>query len=94
MGQLLAASAHSVHMQEANAAMLDCGVRLLSPWPAHSPDLNPQENVWGWAEKQLRKHEQHTDTFTASHGASLRSHRSMSARRSWCRPWPGVWRSV
>ena len=53
-----------MHTEEANAAMRDCGVRLLSPWPAHSPDLNPQENVWGWAEKQLRKHEQRTDTFT------------------------------
>ena len=53
-----------MHTEEANAAMRDCAVRLLSPWPAHSPDLNPQENVWGWAEKQLRKHEQRTDTFT------------------------------
>ena len=53
-----------LHTDAAQAAMRDCGVRLLSPWPPHSPDLNPQENVWAWAEKALRKQEQRTDTFS------------------------------
>ena len=53
-----------MHTPEAEKALKDCGVRLLAPWPAHSPDLNPQENVWGWAEKQLRKVEKPNDTFT------------------------------
>ena len=48
---------------EAKKAMKECGVRLLAPGPAHSPDLNPQENVWAWAEKKLRKVEHKTDTF-------------------------------
>jgi transposase len=26
----------------------DFGVRLLDPYPAHSPDFNPIEHVWSW----------------------------------------------
>ena len=29
----------------------------------YSPDLNPQENVWSWAEKSLRRTEKKSDTF-------------------------------
>ena len=31
------------------------GVELLSPWPAHSPDLNPIENAWSMVEQHLEK---------------------------------------
>ena len=51
-----------MHTAEARRAMRDCGVRALKGWPSHSPDLNPQENVWSWAETRLRKTEQKSDT--------------------------------
>jgi transposase len=28
--------------------LLDFGIRLLYPYPAHSPDFNPIEHVWSW----------------------------------------------
>ena len=27
---------------------------MLPGWPPSSPDLNPQENVWSWAEEEVR----------------------------------------
>ena len=33
------------------------------PWPKYAPDLNPQEQVWAWAEPKLRRLETGTDAF-------------------------------
>ena len=39
------------------------GINALPDWPPYSPDLNPQENVWPWLGKALRKEEAYSDSF-------------------------------
>ena len=43
--------------------MKDNGLRVLPKWPAHSPDLNPAENMWGWTEAKLLRVEKKTDSL-------------------------------
>ena len=53
-----------LHTDDAVAALAEYNIRLLPDWPPNSPDLNPQENVWAWAETRLRKVEKSADTFS------------------------------
>ena len=52
-----------MHTKEGKAELKAFGCRALPGWPATSPDLNPQENVWAWAEDELRRKERASDTL-------------------------------
>ena len=52
-----------LHAPVAVEALAEFGISALPGWPGYSPDLNPQENVWPWLEKKVRKQECYTDTF-------------------------------
>ena len=52
-----------LHAPPAKAAMAEFGIEVMPDWPKYSPDLNPQENVWGWAERMLRQEEERSDSF-------------------------------
>jgi len=54
-----------LHAPAAKAAYAHCNISILPFWPKYSPDLNPQENVWAWAEKRLRLIEGKGCTFVA-----------------------------
>ena len=47
----------------AKAALAETGVKVFPNWPPYSPDLNPQENVWPWAETKLRQLEGKSGSF-------------------------------
>ena len=51
-----------LHTDAAKAAYAEFGLEVLPGWPTFSPALNPQENVWSWAEAALRKEEQPSDS--------------------------------
>jgi len=52
-----------LHTSEATEALAEFGIEAMPGWPKYSPDLNPQENVWSWVERTLRREEKKADTF-------------------------------
>ena len=47
----------------AKTALAETNVKVFPNWPPYSPDLNPQENVWPWAENKLRQIEGKNSSF-------------------------------
>ena len=45
--------------------MDEVGIRILPRWPGYSPDLNPQENVWPWMQRQLNARDKRPQSFEA-----------------------------
>ena len=52
-----------LHAPVAKAAFLEANIKIFPDWPKYSPDLNPQENVWAWAEPKLRQIERSGEPF-------------------------------
>ena len=61
--QILLDGEKILHKPMAKKVMDEHGVSVLPQWPKYSPDLNPQEHVWGWADKELRKMGTANDSF-------------------------------
>ena len=45
------------------ALLQECNIKVFPGWPGYSPDINPQENVWAEAEKDLRAKEKKGSSF-------------------------------
>ena len=54
-----------LHAPPAQAAFAQFGIEVLPNWPAYSPDLNPEENIWPWVLRQLRNRKHYTTSFAA-----------------------------
>ena len=54
-----------LHAPAPTRAFEEMRMVCLSNWPARSPDLNPQENLWSWTEKELRKAEPIGESYEA-----------------------------
>ena len=71
--QILLDGEKVLHGPAAKAAMATANITCLPKWPPYSPDMNPQENVWPWAEQHLRELADDDDTFEDFHSDVLQA---------------------
>ena len=64
------------------AVMESNGLEFLADWPPRSPDLNPQENVWSWAERNLRAEEPLHEPYEDFEPRLLKVHHKLSRQKS------------
>ena len=55
-----------LHAEASKAAYRAGHITVAQGWPGYSPELNPQENVWAWAEDELRRMETGKEPLAAS----------------------------
>ena len=62
-----------LHAPAAKAALKEANIDIFPDWPKYSPDLNPQENVWAWAEPKLRQLEKPGESFETFRKKALKA---------------------
>ena len=75
-----------LHAPVAQRELAKFGIIRMSGYPKGSPDLNPQENVWAWAEGKLRELEKKDDTlatFKRKCTRATKAYPPASAARLW-----------
>ena len=78
--QLLLDGEKLLHAPAAKNVYKDLNITTLPHWPKYSPDLNPQENVWSWAEKKLRELETSSVAFPAFQQLCLKATKEYPAK--------------
>ena len=90
--QLMLDGERVLHAAPAQAAFATANiVSKMRNRPSISPDLNPQENVWPWAENRVRLLEARSGTFDSFRGKCLRAVREypVASAKKFLRGMPG-----